>query len=96
MIDSNKTFTLIEGKFDPTAATTLISTLFGTKIEYHNRNILRAQEWDGSQLPHEVDRVNELSNSREAFQEKMKEALKQGCQVEISSVISVRFIKEGI
>jgi len=91
-MESKEIFTLIEGRFDPRDASTLISTLFGTKIEYHNRNILRAHEGDGTQLPHEVERVNELSNSREAFQQKMKQAVEQGCQVEISSVVSVRFV----
>ncbi|MFP5080652.1 hypothetical protein [Pedobacter sp. JCM 36344] len=90
-MESKEIFTLIEGKFDPMDALTLISTLFGTKIEYHNRNILRAHE-GGTNHSQEDERVSELKKSRQAFQQKMREAIEHGDQVEIKSIIALSFV----
>lgn len=87
-----ETFTLIDGTFDPLGALNLISVLFSTKIEYHNRNILNAHEQTGSDLPLEEKRVTELENTRQAFQQRMREAAKEGYKVEIKSTLEVNFV----
>lgn len=90
-MELQESYTLISGTFTPAEASSVISTLFGEKIEYHNRNILRAHEGFGNVDQQEVDRVNVLKNSRRAFQQSMKEAEAKGYTVSIESVIHIEF-----
>lgn len=93
-METNASFTLINGKFEPTDALPLVSNLYNAKIEYHNRKLLRSHEAYGNQNSADHIRVTELENSRLAFSRKMKEAADQGYQVEIKSTIEVSFIQK--
>lgn len=90
-MENNESFTLIDGRFDPDDALNLISTMFGAKIEYHTRNIVRA--YDGNERDLKEDKkVKELRNARQEFQQKMREAKELGYQVEIKSIIVLNFV----
>lgn len=93
MKKQNEEYTLITGIFKPADALSVVSKLFGDKIEYHNRNILRAHEGFGNVDQQEVDRVNVLKNSRHAFQQSMQEAEALGYVVSIESIIHIEFKK---
>jgi hypothetical protein len=93
-MEDQLSFTIIDGTFDPLVALSLISSLYQSKILYHNKENLRHLECFGKNSPIGERRILKLENARKLFNLKMTEAKNQNFDVLITSNIEVTLIKK--
>lgn len=94
-IKKNYKFNLINGIFEPDEVSSLVSVLFNSKIEHHNRKILKQKETNKNSFKEEEEqRVLQLESARNSFQNLMLKASEMGYKTIIKGDIHVEFIKK--
>lgn len=88
MNSKTQQFILIEGKFNPTDAQEVLSSLFTQKIEYHKRKNFSHEERYGMPDKDSVERIAKLISERNNVSEYFKQ-VNDNIQLEIKSQIIV-------
>ena len=83
---------LVEGKFTPSEASDVISSLINEKINFHKLQRLSRVEGDANADCIAPDaRIKELEEERMIAREFIKIARKEGCNLRINGIIEIAF-----
>ena len=85
-------YQLIDGLFEPQEAGKILFTLVGNKINYHTMEILSIKERYNGDVSNSEKRVEELKNISKALRTLIDNAIEQKKQLQINSVIEIKFV----
>ena len=88
----NEKFVLIEGSFIPQEAKEILQTVYGDKIQFHQKKNFSSQERLGKEDVNSLERIPQLKNSLKAILEIIENAADKNRLINIHSEISISFI----
>ena len=92
-IETDKTFSLIEGKFSGPEAKEVLYALIGDKIRFHNNRIHRCWECGEGDAEFSKNRIKELMELREQMDPLFETATELDLDIKISSTFEVKLEK---
>lgn len=87
-------FILIEGKFIPQEAKEILLTVFGDKIQFHQKKNFSSQERFGKEDENSQERIPQLQKSSREILQLIEAAEKEDYLISIHSEVIMEFTKK--
>jgi len=86
---------LIDGKFKPSEAGSILFELISRKISYHQMEIFSNEERFGKDVSNSKKRIEQLKDVRKHLEEIIEYSSEKKLNLKIESFINITFIKEN-
>jgi hypothetical protein len=91
-MEINKTFKLIDGKYDTDDAGRILVALISNKIKYHDVEAFRIQERSNGNVSHSEKRVKELNHIKNQIKQLVLDAKEKGLDFRINCDINIELV----
>ena len=88
-METNETFSIIEGCFDPRDAKEILINMLSNKIQFHQKRNFSSVERYGIADTNTINRINELKNTLENILKLISQAEQSNSLLLISSKINI-------
>jgi hypothetical protein len=93
-MENNPTHTLINGKFSPEDAESVLTALFNYKIDYHQRDDFSKHIRFNHDIEHSKKRVQELTETKEIIKQLIADSKSNNLNLVIKGEITIQFEKQ--
>lgn len=93
-MENNTAYKLIDGKFSPEDAESVLTALFNYKIDYHQRDDFSKHIRFNHDIEHSKKRVQELTETKEIIKQLIADSKSNNLNLVIKGEITIQFEKQ--